>query len=118
MFLHPFDLNQLWGKYELNKLVNGNKCPFCNNTANEFTSDFFTYDFERAELICNECGAVLKNQDIPTIEDLQYRIFLDSQFEKPANDVPTLADLIQNVINDIEAEKQRKREKRKQKKKQ
>lgn len=63
----------------INLLLKGFVCPNCNNTYDNdsgiYLSDSFTHDLSKCEYICNKCGMVVKSQDIPTINDLEYLIY-------------------------------------------
>ena len=80
----------------LDILINNNQCPVCDNKVDGAFSEHFTYDFHRAELVCNRCGTVVKNHELPSISDLEYQIYLDKSDKEY---VPTYADLIDAIIN-------------------
>ncbi len=53
--------------------IEDDKCPYCNNkVTNAPVSDFFTYDSFHAELYCNKCGLIVKDNQLPTMEYLDY----------------------------------------------
>lgn len=62
----------------MNFLINNEKCPNCNCNANGNPySDYFTYDDAHDELYCNKCGLIVRTNELPTIDDLEYIVKLD-----------------------------------------
>ena len=61
------------GAYKLNILIDNNKCPNCDNEiGNGALADYFTLDKHHDEMYCNKCGLVVRNNELPTIADLEF----------------------------------------------
>jgi len=60
----------------MNILLKGFVCPSCFNTFNETKgetiNDAFTYDERHQELCCNNCGIIVQDPSITTLEQLYY----------------------------------------------
>ena len=72
----------------MNILLDGFICPNCFNTFDngkgETIQDAFTYDERHQELYCNNCGVVVQDPSITTIEQWEY-LTIRNDFYKSTN---------------------------------
>ena len=72
----------------MNLLING-VCPICFNGLNGVVfNDNFIYDSFHAERVCKQCGTVVSDSTIPTLNDIEYIIKSELKVRKSVNESP------------------------------
>ena len=98
--------------------IEDDKCPYCNNkVTNAPVSDFFTYDSFHAELYCNKCGLIVKDNQLPTMEYLDY-LAKHTDDSKKKNFVNALNSFLDGIEHRKAIQRQKAKERRRKKKKQ